>query len=226
MAVISISVSGVADVSSLTLISISSDYSLASKVDENGDPIEFTDVGVPVLVTQTKDLIYGHTLTVPAASAWKLFAGATAVSVTVYDPAGDALISNQNAAQSYNVEISAFGRYMIEYATGYGSGAVTWTTIPVDYRDDTEITFRLSEKLPENLTAGQLVVLPDVTVLTGQNTQFYFTVIAPSGAIGIYDSGDTVACSEVGKYIITLVISNEYRTATAHFTVSVEEVKK
>ena len=226
MAVISISVSGVAAVSSLTLISISSDYSLASKVDENGDPIEFTDVGVPVLVTQTKDLIYGNTLTVPAASAWKLFAGATAVSVTVYDPAGDALISNQNAAQSYNVEISAFGRYVIEYATGYGSGAVTWATIPVDYRDDTEIAFRLSEKLPENLTAGQLVVLPDVTVLTGQNTQFYFTVIAPSGAIGIYDSGDTVACSEVGKYIITLVISNEYRTATAHFTVSVEEVKK
>ena len=124
------------------------------------------------------------------------------------------------------MEISAFGRYMIEYATGYGSGAVTWTTIPVDYRDDTEIAFRLSEKLPENLTAGQLVVLPDVTVLTGQNTQFYFTVIAPSGAIGIYDSGDTVACSEVGKYIITLVIFNEYRTATAHFTVSAEEVKK
>lgn len=221
MAYFSFETSGFKTGDTLTLRSLGG-MSLA-QVFTDGVPNEYQDNTKPTLIYQSGELISGSVLTVPSAKAWKFFAGMTQVTVTVYSPEGDRLISNQRATQSYEIALSSYGNYSVEYKMSYGKSAVTKVSLVAEYIDETPITYEFSKAFASAMTVGDSLKMPEVNVLTAQNTTYYFTVTNAYGVSYILQSGESVNLTVVGTYKVTFVVFNDHQMKTETFTITVSK---
>ena len=221
MAYFSFEMSGFAEGDTLTLCSLGG-MSLAQTYTD-GVPNEYQDNTKPTLIHQSDAVISDGVLIVPSAKAWTFFAGMTQVTVTVYSPEGDRLISNQRATQGYEVAVTAFGNYSIEYKISYGKNAVTKVSLAVEYIDDTPITYAFSKEFATSAKVGATLKMPEVNVLTADNTSYYFCVTDSRGVSYILASGEEIKLTQKGTYKITFVIFNDSQIETETVTLTVSE---
>lgn len=76
------------------------------------------DASVPYVVCDGEVKFDGNLLIVPAANAWKNFAGTSELKVSVRAPSG-ILMNRESAAKAYTFEATDYGVYTISYGMGF-----------------------------------------------------------------------------------------------------------
>lgn len=177
---------------------------------------DYEDASVPYVVCDGEVKFDGNLLIVPAANAWKNFAGTSELKVSVRAPSG-ILMNRESAAKAYTFEATDYGVYTISY----GMGSRNYRTISVERRNDAEIVFAPVNAIPRSVLSGYELTLPDIEVSSGEGTSAYMTVQAPNGAITLCKAGDKLILDKDGIYRITITVFNEYRMKALHYEISV-----
>ncbi len=177
---------------------------------------DYEDASVPYVVCDGEVKLENGLLIVPAANAWKNFAGTSELKVTVRAPSG-ILLNRGSAAKSYSFEATDYGVYTVSY----GIGSRNYRTVSAERRNDTEIVFVPVNSIPKNVRKGYELTLPDIEIISGDDTSAYMTVQAPNGAITLCKAGDKLTLDRDGIYRITITVFNEYRMKAHHYEITV-----
>ena len=142
-------------------------------------------------------------VTLPIATSYDVLNGEREVFVRISAPNGSYIIERASALQTYDLELSAYGKYKIEYIAVDKGGREYITPYIISVLDEIPPVITITEALNETYALGSTVKLPAATATDNISTiTVYVTVCSPDTNRTVCVPGDTYTFTEKGKYRI------------------------
>lgn len=193
---------------------------------KDGQLAEVVDSIFPVLVSERSYLdnsfTYGTTAVIPAMEARTMLSGACTLSLTITAPSGEKLLSKVNGYNDYEIELTEYGTYTIEYVVPFRKTTYKYKYNFEVYKDELP-EIELADSLQDTYSFGERLTFPDVAV-TGATTGYkveYFLVY-PSGLTTILDDTKTVTLDKYGTYVLRVLVTDEHNVVSKSWKFKVE----
>lgn len=184
-----------------------------------GKDYEFDRVEPMITVTGgISDVTKGSKVKLPTAFATDVLSDTASVTMTVKDPDGGVIKATDGTKlekvvpdKSYEIEITAYGDYRIEYQATDGTNMTRVISNQIHVVDDSKPELQFAEALPTEAVEGETYTLPQPTykdnVTANDQIVSWTTVTYPSGKItGVQKE---IKWTEKGQYTLSFFAMDE-----------------
>lgn len=192
-----------------------------------GNAQAHTDVISPVTVyaaeMENKTMNIATFLNISAATAYDVLDCVAEVKVSVFDPAGNKILSDVSCEKARKILLSSFGQYRVVYTACDGNKLFSSSeTFIYTVKDLTPPVIHVSGTVQGQAGVGETVVFPSATVFDNytENCKFYLLVYSPDGERVVTDGKYTF--TKAGEYkAVYYAYDDNYNIAQTTFKVTV-----